>query len=67
MLICRMCGVKFDADEVGHIDDHLEICKDCFPKFQKKMQLKTALNQLGKHLVGIYRAKMCREEVSYDF
>lgn len=66
MFICRMCGRQFDRNEVGHVDDHVEICNDCFPKFQKKMQLKTAVRNLGRHLASIYRAKMCRE-VNYEF
>lgn len=57
MLICRMCGKPFDPDEVGHVDDHLEICESCFPKFH----LKIALRQLGKHVAHLYRLKMCRE------
>jgi hypothetical protein len=31
MFVCHRCGRKFDSDEIGHIDDHLEICKDCWP------------------------------------
>ena len=66
MFTCRMCGKEFNLDEAGHVDDHVEICRGCFPKFQEKMQLKTAIKNLGKHLASIYRAKMCRE-VTYDF
>jgi len=30
---CSFCGKEFDENNVGHIDDHVEVCKDCMPRF----------------------------------
>lgn len=38
MFVCHRCGRKFDSDEIGHIDDHLEICKDCWPILNQLMK-----------------------------
>lgn len=34
-LCCSKCGRKFNADEVGHVDDHIEICSGCMPVFKR--------------------------------
>lgn len=59
-LKCRMCGKGFGAGEVGHVDDHIEICKDCYPEFSKKKAAKEAVVSLGKHLASWYRGQKVR-------
>ena len=56
MLVCRVCGNKFDpAKGVGHLDDHVEVCPKCNPKFTRDMQLSTALRNIGNHVIKQYR------------
>ena len=33
MFKCAVCGHYFTPERVGHVDDHIEICKGCMPKF----------------------------------
>ncbi|MHA1168649.1 MAG: hypothetical protein ACTSRU_12555 [Candidatus Hodarchaeales archaeon] len=58
MLNCRLCGRQFDPDKegVGHVDDHIEICKPCYPEFLKKI-VKESISGIGKYLARWYRVQ----------
>jgi DNA-directed RNA polymerase subunit RPC12/RpoP len=49
MFRCSKCGRSFGVNEIGHIDDHFEICKDCEPRFRmtgKGKDVVKALNNI---------------------
>jgi hypothetical protein len=58
MLICRVCGKKFDPKNgVGHIDDHVEVCPACKPEFDRKMHIGIALKSIANHVIRQYRLR----------
>jgi hypothetical protein len=65
MLNCRLCEKEFDpeTDGIGHIDDHIEVCMGCYPKF-REMVIKESIAGIGKHLTGWYRKKRLRGEIN---
>ena len=65
-MICRICGKEFDPKEgVGHIDDHIEVCPTCYPKFKKMTAIKTTLLEVGRHLAKTYRIHRARTGPMY--
>ena len=53
MFTCSKCGRKFGSSEIGHIDDHIEICKRCMPIFGLIDKGKDVIKALTSNIIPL--------------